>query len=574
MNNKVIECISTYVDNLDQGKNQEYPVLTSSTNNKELVELVLNIIKYSTPDFNIDNTICAICYDTVSIPNICSLDCKCKIYYHNVCILKAFNYENHRNKCLQCRQTVSHIYDFPSLLNKFTKITSKTWTNLYKKIMSKYTTLTETYKAYNKQIILCDLFFNQIRCFRKNFPNYILLPVFKYYEYMTYSNKEHFQRIHNVFLNSIENDKFKLRKKQKMQKKHKSYKDEIDKYVLQIPSLYQNGDYTINSEDIFHKKFEEFTYNLIDDSFNWDNIAILGGSLYRLLSPIFSDFKIIPNSADIDIFIYGPNQDDRKNALKRTLEYFKNRYGDNVYFVYGSSIINIYVKGVCRHVQIICNNVTSIIEQLEIFDCEHLQLAYFNQKLYATPMALKAIKTQVTYRSRANAAINADRIKKFFGFHLTLGISLYLNNADTYETILCKQSKCNFYEALANVRYKYNDNKINIKINIITRNNHNININNEEINNQNIDQNMDQNIDKSIYNSHILLDLTTNHKYEYHPKFNETDYEIRNNLLKFVIEKNAIYIAIIDTIPITQDPLNVFNKTTFSEIDNGFNEYY
>jgi hypothetical protein len=337
---------------------------------------------------------CAICRDYIILPQISCVDCKCKLLYHHSCLITAYKDVKQRGRCLQCSKVISRIYTWKYLLTVyFNKVE---WSRLYEKLYGRFDKLEHI-------INLTNFFYYDIKLFRYNklcINKYGLIPILDYYEFMKFNKKEHYAMFKSIFTEILDNTFIN------------------PPQPIMIRPHYKTGEYVINNRETFERLFSEFTYNLIDVDFNWSNIILAGGSLFRLLSPYMCNN--VPDSSDIDLFVFG---DDKSiiSAIERTLTYFKDRYGDDViYLVRLGSLIEIYVRGFSRHIQIVCNMASSPLDILERFDFDHLQLCYFSGELYATPICIDHIKMQISNRSVRGRKIRYDRLLKSLSFKMSV----------------------------------------------------------------------------------------------------------------------------------------------------------
>ena len=107
----------------------------------------------------LQDLICAICYESIdNFQDICRLKCSCKLWYHHGCLLQAYRDPKQRGKCLQCRNSISVILAWETILRKF-GLSSQDWKNAYHKL---YTDFYKN-KEYGHGIRLTKLFFGDIK---------------------------------------------------------------------------------------------------------------------------------------------------------------------------------------------------------------------------------------------------------------------------------------------------------------------------------------------------------------------------------------------------------------------------
>lgn len=445
--------------------------------------------------------ICAICHDEIGhLTEICRPKCTCNLWYHLECLSQSYKDPNQSGACLQCRQERS-LYNWETALKKFW-ISSKDWKQLYHQTYDKAC----KNNLYAEMIHINTLFFGDIKIYRKKLPNYILLPFYDFENYLTFDEK--------LFLETT-------KEYQNLPNKKK---------ILFTTPLYKNGELVVVSHEQFQNKLREFSYGLLTD-FNWNNVFLAGGSLFRLLSPKFSN--LIPDTSDLDLFIYGANHTERKQTLERIMKYFTNKYNNDVFFVLHEqkALIDVYVRGISRHIQLICNEANSIIEIIELFDCSHVQLCYLNNKLYATPSALKSIKLQMNIGN----SMSTHRIHKALGFHLA--------------TVLLEQKNVSLPKKLT----YHNENKNTPEIEQDMFGEHKIcGEHILDVTHSNISNDLYKNL-KTLPHKPPIIDTT------YHPRFEESDETVIQTLRG--LNKNT------DTI-ITKDVTLVLNKIKFINRDN------
>lgn len=166
-------------------------------------------------------------------------------------------------------------------------------------------------------------------------------------------------------------------------------------YVEFEPPKYKPGDQTIKDKEKFKQHFQKFTYGIIDDSFNWDGIVIAGGSISKLLMR-HMEIQDYPLDSDIDFFIYGRAPKDRSSSLSNILTYFATKFSNKVFFAVKGYVIDIYIVGIERTIQIIMASNNSIDDILYHFDMDSVQVAYQGGNILATPRFIASFKHQVS----------------------------------------------------------------------------------------------------------------------------------------------------------------------------------
>lgn len=151
------------------------------------------------------------------------------------------------------------------------------------------------------------------------------------------------------------------------------------------------GDNQVNSvlvDDIdkFKERFNEFSFGVLNDkNWSWNGIAVCGGSVYMCLDPNIQQ-KGFPVSSDVDLFIFGATEENRRKTLKKTLQYFSDKFKDNVFFALEASVIHIFIrhKKIKRNFQIIYTSAPNLYGVLGDFDNSVSQCGFTNDKIMVT----------------------------------------------------------------------------------------------------------------------------------------------------------------------------------------------
>ena len=150
--------------------------------------------------------------------------------------------------------------------------------------------------------------------------------------------------------------------------------------------------------------------------FKWDNIIIAGGSINKLLGYTFED---IPKSTDIDIFIYG-TENQKKIATEYLINFLKSKFNHNIYFVFRDSVINIYIpnNNNLPMLQIVISEYIEAQNIIYNFDIDYVKVFLQNNQVFCTPSFLTSYKYQIT--SVDYSKISHRRLKKISlsGFNL------------------------------------------------------------------------------------------------------------------------------------------------------------
>lgn len=177
----------------------------------------------------------------------------------------------------------------------------------------------------------------------------------------------------------------------------------IDKNKITIPAesdinKYKKDDVIFESYDKFIEKYKHFTNEALND-LNWDNVIHTGSSLYLLVNP-----KIQPNhfplSSDIDLFIYGDDNQIKINKVNYLCNYFYQKYKENVFFCKQGCVTTVIIrscdnlnagkgKPFYRNFQIINTVHKNPYNVIDNFDLSHAQIYYQNGRLRCSRRFLK-----------------------------------------------------------------------------------------------------------------------------------------------------------------------------------------
>jgi hypothetical protein len=150
--------------------------------------------------------------------------------------------------------------------------------------------------------------------------------------------------------------------------------------------------------DSFKKKFRELCYDMVGDDFPWsDTVLLVGGTVHKCLESRIQ-VEDIPEYCDVDIFIVHSDISVITKEAKRVIKYFENRLGSDIYWVVRRNIINVYVPGYNRSIQIIMylNKIENILHK---FDFSHIQYAYNGKQMLTTLAGLKYASLLISVHS-------------------------------------------------------------------------------------------------------------------------------------------------------------------------------
>jgi hypothetical protein len=139
----------------------------------------------------------------------------------------------------------------------------------------------------------------------------------------------------------------------------------------------------------FKKRFQEYCYNLIDESFPYeDHVVISAGAVHKCLESRVKMDKI-PKYSNIDIFICHTDIKILTRDSKRVFKYLQDRHGDNIYWVRkNSNVMRLYIPGYNRVIQIVMfkNTIENIVSK---FDFSHVQFVYDGNTIKTTLAGLE-----------------------------------------------------------------------------------------------------------------------------------------------------------------------------------------
>jgi Ring finger domain len=324
--------------------------------------------------FTTIENMCAICYnhfDENNPPKFLGNQCKCMTVYHENCIQTAI--KNFKS-CPTCRASKVEIVS-----TKFSNVNIAKYEELFNKALP-------TLEHEEKLIFITN--------WKTSIPS----------QYMTISTLINPYDYLNSFRYSSDWKSCSI-----FEKDVKYIEFESPKYTL--------GESTIKDLARFRQHFEIFTYSIIDNTFNWNGVVIAGGSISKLLMQ-HMELQDYPIDSDVDLFIYGQTLKDRIASLISTLTYFRNKFGNKVYFASKGYVIDIYITGIERTIQIVMANNCNIDDILYNFDLDYVKVAYQNGQIIATPQFIASFKYQVSQIN--NSLFRMRRIIKMKGTGISL----------------------------------------------------------------------------------------------------------------------------------------------------------
>ncbi len=160
---------------------------------------------------------------------------------------------------------------------------------------------------------------------------------------------------------------------------------EIENY--EFPSPENN----LVNQETFQKRLNEWTDNLLE--FGWKNVCLAGGSLFYLID---SNSHSLSRETDLDLFVFGRSSTVRKEKVEELIHHFYKKYKGDVYFSVRRSVIDIFIRGIERSVQIICTDCETPYQVVNQFDNTALMVYYDGNKTYLLPEAVEAFRTRTT----------------------------------------------------------------------------------------------------------------------------------------------------------------------------------
>jgi hypothetical protein len=306
---------------------------------------------------------CTCCSEEINQPSTwISFTCKCQKYYHKQCIYNNFDVLI----CPDCRES-KQIYAFPKFLCKFME--AEEYYKIYKSSIEGKSSY-ETLKIYK-------LWFQTFSIYTPPFLNlYDHIKVHNPYTTIEYlegkKNTHHIECFDPAF--TMEDDGMTYNT------------DMINYYNKQV----------FVDIGTFKNRFEEYCYNLIDDTFPYeDHVVVAAGAVHKCLESRIKMDKI-PQYSNIDILISHPDIKIVTRDSKRVFKYLQDRHGDNIYWVrILPNVMRMYVPGYNRMIQIIMfkNTIENVVSK---FDFSHVQYIYDGKTIKTTLPGLEYANYLVT----------------------------------------------------------------------------------------------------------------------------------------------------------------------------------
>ncbi len=315
--------------------------------------------------------------------------------------------------------------------------------------------------------------------------------------------------------------------------------------------------------DNFRKKLSQYTMSL-SSIIPWEesNFVFSGGLLYDIIIDRYNE-----NLSDIDLFFYGSIESKITTINKLLDNLDKNEY--NYLIGKKNSVINIFIQGIPRMIQLIMTDKTNPESIIDEFDLNHVKSYTDGDKLYCSTEFLNYFKTHET---QYIPHIHKNRIIKYFerGIikHNILFDNKYhnwiLKKQDT-ENYLSEKMQKNIYKKTQNLTKYLNGTQIDfnkfISNQLDLNDIFNCTINyNKTFNNRNFVENMDMFGKFTDYFNKTKYEiLKSSSIYEKSVSMTTDIYNcnyIHDVNKKYMYEKNKFY------------QLHMYNKENMCESDN------
>ena len=321
---------------------------------------------------------CGICYEDFAQPekgNVVYLNCNCKLGYHRSCITSALGVNN---SCPQCRRPN------PVIVNHKGNIQDLgAYENFYDQAVTSLESV--------DRLQFLNNWFEPVKDKSNSLRRSCLVNPFEYNAFTTFDTKW---------------DACKL------------YREPESMHVNPIDQTsFKPGEQTVKDKADFQEEWMKVSQGIFLSGWSWDNVVISGGMPSKMLSRAT---KYYPETSDIDIYVYGKEQRDREDAIRRIIKFFADH---KAWFVVKAAVIDIFIPGFARNFQLICGNYNTIDDILFSFDLTHIQVAMAmvdnDIKVWCTPEYLAAMKYQITQVDESKFKMR--RVLKLVGTGMCLG---------------------------------------------------------------------------------------------------------------------------------------------------------
>jgi hypothetical protein len=171
------------------------------------------------------------------------------------------------------------------------------------------------------------------------------------------------------------------------------YKESKDPY-LKSDTSYSTGENILLSQEDALLKFHKSTHGILKD-LDYDNIFVAGG--YALYSV---SRHLLRGNSDVDMFVYGPDEVYRKNAVERVVEYLKKYAKENnrrIFFAKQWLVITVCIEDIDINFQIIETVNTCMTDVIDMFGLDYIQVLYDGDRFRCNGDFLKSLKYQTVF---------------------------------------------------------------------------------------------------------------------------------------------------------------------------------
>ncbi len=183
-------------------------------------------------------------------------------------------------------------------------------------------------------------------------------------------------------------------------------------------------------------RLAELSMNIFDDSFDWTNVVIAGGSVCCALEEPFN--KEIASLTDIDLFVHGATREIRTAAAINLLKWFETK--TKVYTSVVGSVVNIYIPGLKRKFQIISAGDINRYSVIHRFDTTNIMWLYDGTNFYGTRASFAAVSTRDAELVNVGTIKNERLIKCLYkGYNLIVNKEL---DVDDFTSLYKNSDEC------------------------------------------------------------------------------------------------------------------------------------
>jgi ankyrin repeat protein len=186
------------------------------------------------------------------------------------------------------------------------------------------------------------------------------------------------------------------------------------------------GTPVVVDKDEFKRNFDIFTEGVLD-CINWNNVFVAGGSILAMLSPVPEEYRkdnkgrrkwfhdMRYKTSDIDMYIYGLDEDDATKKLYEIYESIKKvLLPKKCTCIRSARAITIVSQYPHRHVQLILRTFKSPAEVLMSFDVDCCAVGFDGKKVWCTPKAHYAMTHRVNTADVTRRSFAYEyRLKKY-----------------------------------------------------------------------------------------------------------------------------------------------------------------